>query len=465
MRHPERITRAYVDPETGKRKTYNVYQLRLPKPGGGMAYHTFNTQAEANAFAAEQETARRAGLVVNTKVRFEPALLAEFARSHCDGLQAGSGKDYDKGLRRLLPYLEGQLLRSITPKALEDFRNKELIAIRDRLRAQTATALSRAELKLTRLRRMKLDTSRAAARLAELTARAAAVERSGTCAVNKSIAGMRTLLKWAQARGYVAQNVAQHVKKLKAQKLSDRPMEETVLGPAELRRLVDATDREWRCGMMLLAYGGLRISEMLGVTWADVEFDSARVLVRGQLAGDTGKLRETKTAAGWRFVPLRPAMVKELREWKAACPKGPMNLVNPNRDGGGMNHFNFRGRVFLPALRRAGLRRVRVHDLRHSCASNWLASGSPLPEVSRALGHASPLITMGTYAHAVQLSAGNTLADRAEAFLAAQETDGCELVAPRSSRARKHTEVVEKLVGRVGIEPTTKRLRVSCSTS
>jgi integrase len=110
-------------------------------------------------------------------------------------------------------------------------------------------------------------------------------------------------------------------------------------------------------------------------------------------AGDTGKLRDTKTKAGRRFVPLRPAMVKELREWKLACPNGPLNLVNPNRDGGPMNHFNWRGRVFRRALNRAGLRAVRVHDLRHSCASNWLAAG-----VDLAAGHDGRLRALGAAA-------------------------------------------------------------------
>ncbi len=447
MRHPERLTRTYVDPATGKPKTYNVYQLRLPKPGGGMAYHTFNTLAEANAFASEQETARRAGLVVNTKVRFDSALLEEFSRSHCGGLLPGSQHDYAAGLKRALPYFAGKPLRSLTPKMLEHFRDTELVAIRERQRAVTAAALTRAERKLQRLQRMKLDTARAESRIAELTARAAAVERGGTVAVNKSLGGLRTMLRWAQARGYCAQNVATHVKKLKPITLSDRPMEETCLGPAELQRLIAATAPEWRCGMMLLAYGGLRIGELLGLQWDDVELGAARVLVRRQLAGDTGTLRDTKTAAGRRFVPLRPAMVTELRNWKLACPKGPMNLVNPNRDGGPMNHFNFRSRIFRPALRRAGLRRVRVHDLRHSCASAWLAAGAPIAEVSRALGHASPLVTMGVYAHAIQRTQGNSLAAKAEAFLVAEETDGCDLVVAPSARSRKRTQVVEEIGG------------------
>ena len=140
-------------------------------------------------------------------------------------------------------------------------------------------------------------------------------------------------------------------------------------------------------------------------------------------------------------------MVAELKRWKLRCRKGPLNLANPNSAGGPMNHFNWRQRVFRPALRRDGLRRVRVHDLRHSCASLWLAAGVDIAEVSRALGHASPLVTMGVYAHWIQRRQSNSLAAKAEAFLTAKEEDGCEMVAAPSVASRNRTEVIEEIGG------------------
>ena len=68
---------------------------------------------------------------------------------------------------------------------------------------------------------------------------------------------------------------------------------------------------------------------------------------------------------------------------------------------------------FHPALRRAGLRQVRFHDLRHSFASNLLATGTDIETVSKALGHANVHITLTTYAHAiprVRQGAGDALA-------------------------------------------------------
>lgn len=74
--------------------------------------------------------------------------------------------------------------------------------------------------------------------------------------------------------------------------------------------------------------------------------------------------------------------------------------------------------------------------------------------MSRALGHASPLVTMGIYAHWIQRRQSDTLAARAEAFLVAEETDGCEMVAAPSVESRNRMQVIGGDGGRVGIEPT-----------
>src|SRR5271167_1033809 len=65
------------------------------------------------------------------------------------------------------------------------------------------------------------------------------------------------------------------------------------------------------------------------------------------------------------------------------------------------------------ALRRAGLRKVRFHDLRHSFASNLLGAGTDIVTVSKALGHANVHITVTTYAHGIpreRQGAGDALA-------------------------------------------------------
>jgi len=76
-------------------------------------------------------------------------------------------------------------------------------------------------------------------------------------------------------------------------------------------------------------------------------------------------------------------------------------------------------RGFLPALERAGVRRVRFHDLRHSFASNLLGAGIDVVTVSKALGHANVQITLMTYAHAIPKPRQGA-ADRMAALLHAE---------------------------------------------
>ena len=83
-----------------------------------------------------------------------------------------------------------------------------------------------------------------------------------------------------------------------------------------------------------------------------------------------------------------------------------------------MDHFNFRSQAFLPAVRRAKLRRIRVHDLRHGAASYLIAAGVDIATVSRQLGHANVAITLSTYTHWVQSRAGTDHTSKLEAYLA-----------------------------------------------
>lgn len=89
---------------------------------------------------------------------------------------------------------------------------------------------------------------------------------------------------------------------------------------------------------------------------------------------------------------------------KVALAKGwgePPELVFINEEGRMINSFNMRPRVFHKVLAKAGLRRIRINDLRHTFASLLIQNGESLAYVREQLGHHSIQITVDIYGHLV----------------------------------------------------------------
>ena len=92
--------------------------------------------------------------------------------------------------------------------------------------------------------------------------------------------------------------------------------------------------------MLLTAiFTGLRISELRGLRWDDVDLKRAELHVR-QRADRYNSIGPPKSEAGERIIPLPPMLVNALREWKLACPKGELGLVFPNGDGNVESYVN-----------------------------------------------------------------------------------------------------------------------------
>ena len=97
-------------------------------------------------------------------------------------------------------------------------------------------------------------------------------------------------------------------------------------------------------------------------------------------------------------------VLKELlldRQLEAAAGTAVMPWVFPNTDGGLTHANNLTGKVFYGLLRKAGLRRVRFHDLRHCLASPLLQQGESPVYIKEQLGHSSIQITVDLYGHLI----------------------------------------------------------------
>lgn len=161
----------------------------------------------------------------------------------------------------------------------------------------------------------------------------------------------------------------------------------------------------------LAAMTGLRRGELLGLRWGDVDVEAGRLSVRQALLSVRNKLiRSTPKTGKGRSVSLDPETVAALRQWKTRQAKERLafegewpdhDLVFTREDGEPVHPDRFSRDWFAQHVKAAGLRPIRLHDLRHTHATLALQAGIHPKQVSSRLGHATVSITLDIYSHAV----------------------------------------------------------------
>jgi integrase len=151
--------------------------------------------------------------------------------------------------------------------------------------------------------------------------------------------------------------------------------EKRVLNTAEIVRLLDAATAIYRPMLATAIYTGLRMNELLALTWADIDFDRGFVRVNGQLERRTRQRVETKTERGVREVVLIPALARVLRAHREhAFARGfarATDLVFSTPNGTGLSDRNVAQRGLEKAAERAGLNEPGKPKLTmHRCATH-----------------------------------------------------------------------------------------------
>jgi integrase len=151
-----------------------------------------------------------------------------------------------------------------------------------------------------------------------------------------------------------------------------------VLSPEGAAPLIAASDVGFYQTYFLTAVlTGARVGELSALIWNDVDLDAGTVAIRPTVSwakprGTAGlakpRFYEPKTKSSRRTIPLPPELVSTLRRWKLACPPSPSNLVFPNAEGSPRHRSTIAHDGLRPALKRAGLRPVTIHSLRHTFA-------------------------------------------------------------------------------------------------
>lgn len=215
--------------------------------------------------------------------------------------------------------------------------------------------------------------------------------------LNKIRIPLRRMLSWAVTEGYLLASPAVDLKPFKVGK-----PRMNFLTLEEAERLIEVVDPFYRPHIMTLVYTGVRFGELKSMTIDSIVLsgvEGSQIHVQhGGLAD--GEFAPPKTTESDRWIGVPDFLASELRQHFAAIAEldNPLGLAFPTRRGCPLDNSTFRNRVLHAALDKAGLKRIRVHDLRHTNASILLLNGASLYDVQRLLGHTDPKTTL-RYSH------------------------------------------------------------------
>lgn len=234
-----------------------------------------------------------------------------------------------------------------------------------------------------------------------------------------------TALKDAMLNKLVKENVAQRAKRPKKKKFTAG-----FYNTDELNELFAAIKGDkLEVVILLTVYYGLRRSEVLGMRWSNIDFINNRIPVKHKVVrtkNKEGKLaiskeEGTKTDSSERTMPLHKDLaeyLKELRKTQIENEQKYKERYNQkDKDYVCVDKY---GKIFNPdevthhfarIIRKHGLREIRFHDLRHSCATLLLHIGYDLKFVQDWLGHANIQTTANIYSH-VNMSKKNEMIDK-----------------------------------------------------
>ena len=219
-------------------------------------------------------------------------------------------------------------------------------------------------------------------------------------------------LKYAMKTDLVAQNVA-----VKVDRPKKNDFQPVFLDASELQHLFEVIKgTKLELPVLVAAFYGLRRGEVLGLKWDAIDFERGTLTIKRTVTSVTvdGKQTEieqqsAKTKSSLRTLPLIGSFreyflqVKEAQELnKQVCG----NCYNHEYDGfvfvdelGERMRPDYLTSQFPAFIQRHGMKKMRFHDLRHSCASLLLANGVPLKQIQDWLGHSDFSTTANIYAH------------------------------------------------------------------
>ena len=181
--------------------------------------------------------------------------------------------------------------------------------------------------------------------------------------------------------------------------------------PDDMRQLLEATqETRWYPLWAWFVATGTRLGEALALQWGDIDWNQGIATIQRAVSGDASKrvIKTPKSASGIRTLALGPHLVAVLQHhqqeqtvWRdlAGDQWQEEDYVFTTRQGKLLSK-RYMARAFKQALSRANLPQdIRIHDLRHGMATQWLSAGINPKVVSERLGHSNVAFTLQVYGH------------------------------------------------------------------
>jgi integrase len=316
---------------------------------------TFHTIAEARAWRQESQVALRQGtLRAPTPTTLEQAANEWLEAAAAGVIRTRSGdrykpsalRAYKQALRhRVLPAIGHQRLTAVSTNMLQD--------LADRLAANGLSASS----------------------------------------IRNTILPLRAIYRRAHKRGEVALNPTLNLSLPAVRGTRDR-----IAAPAEASALLDALPLADRAIWATALYGGLRLGELQALDWNQIDLDHNLIQVERSWDRTAGFI-EPKSRSGRRRVPITNTLRTHLLNHRLQQGNGGQGLAFPNTNGNRPINPSTINQRAKNAWTTANLRRITLHECRHSYAAYMIAAGINTKALSTYMGHASITITLDRYGH------------------------------------------------------------------
>ena len=237
---------------------------------------------------------------------------------------------------------------------------------------------------------------------------------------------LHAALETAVKLEYMPKNPANHCSLPKEKKNEIKPLEDEQVSAL----LTAARDTEIENIILVSLFAGLRISEVLGLTWDCVDLDSGFIIVEKQLSNNTERKQElfnTPKSGLPRNVKVAKTVIEALKDQRIRQNKQRLkagalwtnkyNLVFTQSSGDYMRQGTVTAK-FRSLLSQVGITGIRFHDLRHTYAVNSIRAGDDIKSLQGNLGHSSAAFTLDKYGHFTERMKQDS-ASRMEAFIKA----------------------------------------------